>query len=65
MQLIVMHKILMGCAIFSGVAFSAYSLHAWQQTGQVTALVFSILGLGLTTGVAIYLKGFIAKHRER
>ena len=62
MQLIVMHKILMGAAIFSGVSFSLWSLHAWSQTGQASSLVISVIGLAATAGVALYLKRFIAKH---
>lgn len=64
MQLIVMHKILMSTAIFGGLAFSLYSIHAWSQSGRLASLVFSGIGLALTAGVALYLKRFIATHRE-
>ena len=63
MQLIMMHKILMGTAIFGGLSFSAWSVLNWTKTGQSSSLIIAVVGVLGTVGLGLYLKRFIAKNR--
>ena len=65
MQLIVMHKIVMGTAIFSSAAFSVWSLYMWNKTGAPFSAFTALVGTSVTIGVALYLRGFIAKHADQ
>jgi hypothetical protein len=58
-----MHKILMGTAIFGGLAFSAWSALSWTKTGQTSALIIAIISGLVTAGIGLYLKRFIEKNR--
>lgn len=64
MQLIMMHKILMGTAIFGGLSFSAWSVLNWTKTGQSGSLIIAVVGVVGTVGLGLYLKRFIAKTRS-
>ena len=63
MQLILMHKILMGTAIFGGLAFSAWSVLNWTRTEQTSALIIAVVSALGTAGIGLYLKRFIEKNR--
>ena len=63
MQLILMHKILMATAVFGGLAFSAWSVFNWTNTGQTSALIIALFSASATAGIGLYLKRFIAKNR--
>ena len=63
MQLIMMHKILMGTAIFGGLSFSAWSVLNWTKTGQISSLIIAVIAAIGTVGLGLYLKRFSAKNR--
>ncbi len=63
MQLIIMHKILMGTAICCGCVFSAWSVFNWSQTGQNGALLMGAVSAVTTVAIGLYLRNFVRKNR--
>ena len=65
MQLILMHKILMGTAIFGGTAYCAWSVFSYTQSGATSALIMGLVSAAATAAIGIYLRNFARKHAEK
>jgi len=62
MQLLMMHKILIGTAIVGGALFCAWSVYNWTQAGEPSALLVAGLSAAVTLGMSVYLRNFIRKN---
>lgn len=63
MKLTTMHKILIRTAIGGSVLFCAWSLYAWTQSGEVSALIMAGVSTVVTAGMVVYLRNFIRKNQ--
>lgn len=63
MKLITMHKVLIRTAIGGSVLFCAWSLYAWTQSGEVSALIMTGVSAVVTAGMVVYLRNFIRKNQ--
>jgi hypothetical protein len=62
MQLLTVHKVLIGSAIATGVIFSVSSFVAFLRGGGGTHVVMGTLALGATVSLAFYLRHFLRRY---
>ena len=63
MQLLTMHKFLIGTAMAGGLLFTAWSLNQWSQSAEMASLLVGVTSAAATVGLGVYLGAFIRKHR--